>query len=551
MQIYIKTPRNNTISLQVDSTYSISKVKKILCDREGIPITEQRLLFSGKQLEDTKTIAYYAIKQDSTLDLLLRLRGGLAEMTVSFDANYTLTISSSGILTAQVTGTYANGSPSSPNAGNFILKNRFDSTTTGSVPHSNNKTYDHDYSGSGTFRITFTINITDSEFISYYMQLIRYVFYIETLVVPTVATTSEITKYLFIPDSPSNIQMAGNKLKMVTVADISSAHKSVILPPITTKTPVMHFKITVVHSPYIFQIIPYFTLPTGYVLYDTIPTFDSTIDGTSQQQLYLDGLNRAISLVSDGTNWTVVNNYSDTLTVTSIIDSTLPSPILSESSEKVAVQYSFTGSGQGIYDKMILRAMTSSYLKYIFLKNSSGSSLSFMLYFPVQAGVDNIDTLGLGYNTITLTIADTRVAGLIITFLNGKYYIIFAGVIPFYFQAGGYETPTITLTKTVNFIESATRVYMPSITTSNSFCKLLFLKARGVTNTILVAQGTGVFIMDSTYTAISMDTPSVLWFIINVNNDISAYLPVCFFLGTGLTFLTYPSLGGGEGGGGV
>ena len=339
--------------------------------------------------------------------------------------------------------------------------------------------------------------------------------------------------------------MSGNKIKMVTVADISSKNKSVILPPVTTRTPVMHFKVTSVTVPYIFQIIPYFTLPTIYTLYDTFPTFDSMIDVISQQQLYLDGLNRAISLVSDGTNWTVVNNYSDTLTVTTTVgEFTLPPPFLSESSEKVAVQYEYTGSDnpQENLNNMILYAMTSSYLKYIFLKNSSGSSLNFTLYFPRGAAVDHNNGSDLEYNTVTLTIPTTRAAGLIITFLNGRYYIISAGVIPTYFQAGGYETPTITLTKTVNFIESATRVYMPSITTSNSFCKLLVLKARGVTNTILVAQGTGVFIMDSTYTAISMDTTSVLWFIINVNNDISAYLPICYYLGSGVMFVVYENL---------
>lgn len=541
MQVYIKTPRNNTISLHVDSTYSISKVKKILCDREGIPITEQRIIYAGKQLEDTKTLAYYAIQRESTLYLMTRLRGGGAAVT--FNDDFTLTISDSGLLFAQVTGTLNTNLDGT----NFSLINRLSFTTEEVVPASvAGRGFADNYDGISVFQISFTINVTQNEFVSYYKQLMRFAFYIKYSPSPEETVfTNTIVKYLFIPNTPSNIQMSGNKIKMVTVADISSKNKSVILPPVTTRTPVMHFKVTSVTVPYIFQIIPYFTLPTIYTLYDTFPTFDSMIDVISQQQLYLDGLNRAISLVSDGTNWTVVNNYSDTLTVTTTVgEFTLPPPFLSESSEKVAVQYEYTGSDnpQENLNNMILYAMTSSYLKYIFLKNSSGSSLNFTLYFPRGAAVDHNNGSDLEYNTVTLTIPTTRAAGLIITFLNGRYYIISAGVIPTYFQAGGYETPTITLTKTVNFIESATRVYMPSITTSNSFCKLLVLKARGVTNTILVAQGTGVFIMDSTYTAISMDTTSVLWFIINVNNDISAYLPICYYLGSGVMFVVYENL---------
>ncbi len=76
MQIWIKTLTGRKIMMNFDGEQQVLEVKQALQEKEGIQVDQIRLIYSGKQLSDEKSLTAYDVKAGETIHMVLSLRGG-------------------------------------------------------------------------------------------------------------------------------------------------------------------------------------------------------------------------------------------------------------------------------------------------------------------------------------------------------------------------------------------------------------------------------------------------------------------------------------------
>lgn len=77
MQVFIQQINGVTSIITVQSLQNIQALKMLIEEKVGLPQSMQRLVYKSKDLENSRLICDYGITHNSTIQLLLKLKGGM------------------------------------------------------------------------------------------------------------------------------------------------------------------------------------------------------------------------------------------------------------------------------------------------------------------------------------------------------------------------------------------------------------------------------------------------------------------------------------------
>lgn len=343
---------------------------------------------------------------------------------------------------------------------------------------------------------------------------------------------SSIVTTVFTLNDSTNILIT-NSITIITI----NSNKTAMLPPVgTSKGTLHHFKILTATDPNTLKIFPLVVVsppipPLETNLYTTSLTYDSVIEGVAGPITFNYTTTRnTLTLISDGSNWSILNRYTDTLTIGGLTGS--PTDTLSETTQTKSFQYTYVNSEGDYYTKILLNSTAFSYLKYIFITNADSSSLVFTIYLPIAKAFETLPATESRYNYFTFTIPAGKIAGIILTYVNNTYYIISASINPSISTSGTIsETPTI-ISSTVSLLQSQPAYeipyYLPNF--NSSLSQLLILKS-ATTPTVQGGTNVSFLLTKDPVSLFSLDAGAAVWFIgYQFNETKQYYLAVSYYV---------------------
>ena len=81
VQVFVKTLTGKTITLDVAVSDTVAAAKAKIEEKTALPVKHQRLVFAGKQLDDTAVLLESGVKKESTLHIVARLKGGVKTLS--------------------------------------------------------------------------------------------------------------------------------------------------------------------------------------------------------------------------------------------------------------------------------------------------------------------------------------------------------------------------------------------------------------------------------------------------------------------------------------
>lgn len=82
MQIFVKTLSGRTLTVEAMESYYITDLKARIEEIEGVPIDQQRVIFAGKPMDNTKPLSDYGIRNASTLHLMHERQGEFDALSI-------------------------------------------------------------------------------------------------------------------------------------------------------------------------------------------------------------------------------------------------------------------------------------------------------------------------------------------------------------------------------------------------------------------------------------------------------------------------------------